>query len=553
MGLKALQIKKLESLYRRQVNPAQIVSPELAHFLGQLSQELNRQIGLLINRQGGIETVILGTDQSLVIPPVSQSRAGYGRLKGLRLLHTHLKGEAISEEDKMDLALLRLDMVTVIGINKYGQAQWLYTAHLRPDNPEGKQFMLLEPEQVGQSQVDVLKMIRSLEDEWGRTVSPRRIRSQGERAILASVTTQPKSSAQESLKELEELARSAGLSVLETVIQSRREINPKFLMGKDRLSSLSIRALQLGATVLVFDQDLNPSQVRSLTDFTELKVIDRTQLILDIFAQRARTREGKLQVETAQLKYILPRLVGRDDALSRLTGGIGGRGPGETRLEIDRRRVREKIHRLQKELEAIRGQRKERRRKRNRRELPVISIVGYTNAGKSTLLNTLTHSRLAAEDRYFATLDPTSRRLRLPRDREVIITDTVGFIKNLPKDLITAFRATLEELEEADLLLHVIDVANPRFEEQVAVVENQLAQLELSQIPMVRVFNKSDLVSPEYARTLCARYQAVPVCALREETLTELLAVIEKKIGLPSRGEMPIGSAVSPDSEIREF
>jgi GTPase len=450
-----------------------------------------------------------------------------GRLKGLRLLHTHLKGEPISEEDKMDLALLRLDMITAMGINKNGQAQWLYTAHLLPDNPEGKQLMILEPEQVGQSQVDVIGLIRSLEEEWGRKIASKKIRSQQERAILVSVTTQPRAAAQESMKELEELARSAGLEILETVIQSRKEISPKFLMGKDRLSSLSIRALQLGATLLVFDQDLNPTQVSSLTDFTDLKVIDRTQLILDIFAQRARTREGRLQVEMAQLKYILPRLKGRDDALSRLTGGIGGRGPGETRLEIDRRRIREKIHRLQKELEAIRTQRKQRRGKRNRRELPVISIVGYTNAGKSTLLNTLTHSRLWAEDRYFATLDPTSRRLRLPRDREVIITDTVGFIKNLPKDLLTAFRATLEELEEADLLLHVVDVSNTQFEKQMEVVEELLTELELSQIPVVRVFNKVDLVAREYALTQCARYQAIPVCALQENTFGEFLEAIE--------------------------
>jgi GTPase len=438
-----------------------------------------------------------------------------------------LKGEPISEEDKMDLALLRLDMITAMGINKNGQAQWLYTAHLLPDNPEGKQLIILEPEQVGQSQVDVIGLIRSLEEEWGRKIASKKIRSQEERAILVSVTTQPRAAAQESMKELEELARSAGLEILETVIQSRKEISPKFLMGKDRLSSLSIRSLQLGATLLVFDQDLNPSQVSSLTDFTDLKVIDRTQLILDIFAQRARTREGRLQVEMAQLKYILPRLKGRDDALSRLTGGIGGRGPGETRLEIDRRRVREKIHRLQKELEAIRTQRRQRRGKRNRRELPVISIVGYTNAGKSSLLNTLTHSRLWAEDRYFATLDPTSRRLRLPRDREVIITDTVGFIKNLPKDLLTAFRATLEELEEADLLLHVVDVSNTQFEKQMEVVEELLTELELSQIPTVRVFNKVDLVSGEYARSQCLRYQAIPVCALQEETFKEFLEAIE--------------------------
>lgn len=484
--------------------------------------------------------MILGNDQSIVIPQLSQFRAGLGRLKGLRLLHTHLNGEPITEEDKMDLALLRLDMVTAIGLNKQGQAQWLYSAHLLPDNPEGRQWMILEPEPVGQSQVDVIGLVRSLEEEWSKKIASKTIETRKERAILVSVTTQPRAVAQESLKELEELARSAGLGVLETVIQTRKGISPKFLMGKDRLSRLSIRALQLGVTMLVFDQDLNPSQVRSLTDFTELKVVDRTQLILDIFAQRARTREGKLQVEMAQLKYILPRLVGRDDALSRLTGGIGGRGPGETRLEIDRRRIREKIHRLQKALEAIRAQRKQRRGKRNRRDLPVISIVGYTNVGKSSLLNTLTHSRLVAENRYFATLDPTSRRLRLPRDREVIITDTVGFIKNLPKDLLAAFRATLEELEEADLLLHVIDISNPRFEEQLTIVENLLTELELSRIPVVRVFNKVDMVSLEYARTQCDRYQAIPVSALKEETLGELLAAMEQTIPVSNRDLHPL-------------
>jgi GTPase len=443
----------------------------------------------------------------------------------------------------MDLALLRLDMVTAIGINFYGQAQWLYSSHLLPDNPDGRKWIILEPERVGQSQVDVLKLVHSLEEEWGRRIAPQKMKTKGkavgERAILISISSRPKAAAQESMKELQELARSAGLMVLETMIQFRKEIRPKFLMGKDRLSLLSIRALQLGATMLVFDQDLNPSQVRSLTDFTELKVIDRTQLILDIFAQRARTREGKLQVEMAQLKYILPRLVGRDDALSRLTGGIGGRGPGETRLEIDRRRVREKIHRLQKELEAIRTQRRQRRGKRNRLSIPVVSIVGYTNAGKSTLLNTLTHSHLVSEDRYFATLDPTSRRLRLPRERDIIITDTVGFVKNLPKDLLAAFRATLEELEEADLLLHIIDISNPRFEEQMTVVENLLADLDLSRIPMVRVFNKIDLVSKDFVQSQSTRYQAIPISAMGRETLGPLLRAVEKMEGSRSPNMPP--------------
>ncbi len=522
------------------MNPSQIVSPELAHTLAQLSFELNRQIGLLINRKGGIETIILGNDQSLTIPALNEFRTGAGRLKGLRLLHTHLKGEGITEEDRMDLALLQLDLMTALEVDKTGQAQRLYTAHLLPENAEGKEWRLLDPERVGQSQVDVSGLVRSLEEEWGRKLASKKVNPGQERAILVSVTTQSRSAALESLDELAELARSAGLQVVESVIQQRKEIKPKYLMGKDRLSSLSIRALQVGAAVLIFDQDLNPSQVRSITDFTELKVIDRTQLILDIFAQRARTREGKIQVEMAQLKYILPRLVGRDDALSRLTGGIGGRGPGETRLEIDRRRVREKIHRLQKELEAIRAQRKQRRGKRKRRGLPVISIVGYTNAGKSTLLNTLTHSRLTAEDRYFATLDPTSKRLRFPKDREVIITDTVGFIKNLPKDLLAAFGATLEELAEADLLLHVVDLSNPRFEEQMAIVEDLLTQLDLGHIPVVRVFNKIDLVNPEYARIQSNRFQGLAVSALKEETLGELIQRLEKIWEDPARSPVQL-------------
>lgn len=526
-GLKAHQIKKLESLYRRQVPPSQVVSSELAHFLAHLSRDMNRQIGLLINRKGAVETVIVGNDHALFIPPLPPARIGPGRLRGLRLLHTHLKGEELSDEDMTDLALLRLDFITAIGVNRFGQAQRLYSAHMLPDNPEGRQWLILEPEPVGKSVLDVGGLIRALEEEWGRKIAAQAVPSGRERAILLRVTTLPKGAVQESMDELEELARSAGLWVVDKVIQSRKEVNPKFLMSRDRVSSLAVRAMQLGADLLIFDQELNPSQVRSLTDVTDLKVLDRTQLILDIFAQRARTREGKLQVEMAQLKYLLPRLVGRDDALSRLTGGIGGRGPGETRLEIDRRRVRERIHRLQKEWEAIRKQRKQRRSKRKKSGLPVISIVGYTNVGKSTLLNTLTHSRMKAEDLYFATLDPASRRLRFPKDREVIITDTVGFIRHLPPDLLAAFRATLEELEDADLLLHVVDVSHPRFEEQMEVVENLLLDLELQPLPMIRVFNKIDRVSPEFVRRQCERYAAVPVCALKEETLDPLIRALE--------------------------
>jgi GTP-binding protein HflX len=314
------------------------------------------------------------------------------------------------------------------------------------------------------------------------------------------------------------------------VIQHRQRVDSRLLMGKGRLAELVIQALQLGSDLLVFDAELTPAQVRSITDFTELKVIDRTQLILDLFAQRARSREGKLQVEMAQLKYLLPRLRGRDDALSRLTGGIGGRGPGETKLEIDRRRLQERLHRLNRDLDKVRAERKVRREGRKRHQLPILSIIGYTNAGKSTLFNALTNASVLAEDRLFATLDPTSRRLRFPREREVIITDTVGFIQDLPKNLLEAFKATLEELEEADLLIHVIDLSNPRFPEQMAAVDHILSSLDLLDKPMLKVFNKTDLAPPELAALQVRLHQGVAISALDAATLPPLIARLEERV-----------------------
>jgi GTP-binding protein HflX len=288
--------------------------------------------------------------------------------------------------------------------------------------------------------------------------------------------------------------------------------------------------MQEGATIIVFNQELSPTQIRSITDQIELKVIDRTQLILDIFAQRAQTREGKLQVELAQLKYMLPRLIGRNTAMSRLAGGIGGRGPGETKLEIDRRRVRERIGRLEKSLARVRTNRGQQRARRNKRGLPIVSIIGYTNAGKSTLLNTLTNSRVLAENRLFATLDPSSRRLRFPRDTEVIITDTVGFIRDLPGDLMVAFRATLEELESADLLLHVVDISNPRFPGQIEAVERTLRDLNLQHTTVITVLNKKDLVDPELAENISRRHKAVAVSARQRSTLRPLISIMEQAV-----------------------
>ncbi|MFW6126723.1 MAG: GTPase HflX, partial [Thermodesulfobacteriota bacterium] len=452
----------MERLYRRKVPPRDLVTPELARQLAEISREVNRQVGILVNRSGAVTHVIVGDAKGLLIPELPRERGARGRLKGLRLIHTHLDDSSLSQDDLTDLALLRLDAVAALTATPQGLPGGVQLAHLLPHTEDGKNWTMIRAEHVSHLDLDFGHLMESLEEELARSgdgTGP----SGRERAILVGVSAKNRADAEDSMAELTELARSAGLEVAATVIQRRSRTDPRFLMGKGRLTDLVIQALQLGSDLLIFDAELTPAQVRSITDFTELRVLDRTQLILDLFAQRARTREGKLQVEMAQVKYLLPRLRGRDDALSRLTGGIGGRGPGETKLEIDRRRLQERLTRLNRDLNKVRAERKVRREGRKRHQLPILSIIGYTNAGKSTLFNALTHAAVLAEDRLFATLDPTSRRLRFPREREVIITDTVGFIQDLPQNLLEAFKATLEELEEADLLIHVIDLSNPRF------------------------------------------------------------------------------------------
>jgi GTP-binding protein HflX len=343
------------------------------------------------------------------------------------------------------------------------------------------------------------------------------------------------------MEELRELARSAGVVVLDSIVQRRAKLDPRSLIGKGKLDELIIRSLQLGVDAIIFDQNLSPAQVRAINEATDLKIIDRTQLILDIFAQRAQSREGKIQVELAQLKYLLPRLTGSGVEMSRLMGGIGGRGPGETKLEVDRRRVRDRIHLLEKQTEQIRTSRRVQRTQRMRRDLPIISIVGYTNAGKSTLLNALTASTVTAEDRMFATLDPTSRRLRLPRDREVIINDTVGFIRDLPPDLIAAFRATLEEMESSDLLIHLVDASSQQVESHIASVEKILDELKLSGIPRLLVFNKSDLLNADEASNLRQAFDAVMISALNSRTLIPMVDRI---------GEMMQSATVRDDNHL---
>ncbi len=537
-GLKPNQLRRIEKLYTRRIPPHQIVTAEFARQLSELSHETNRQIGALIDRKGYVEYVVVGDARRIELPDFKRVRVAGDRFRGLRFVHTHLRGEELTRDDLTDLALLRLDLMAAIEVDARGGLPGVVrSAHLLPStapelntNGNSKSFAFLDPAVPSQLDVDFLALIEALESEMARNRRTARRASNADRAILVNVSTELLSDAEDSMAELRELAQSARVVVLDEMIQKRQSIDPRTVLGKGKLDELLIRAMQLGADAIIFDRELQAAQVRSISEATDLKVIDRSQLILDIFAQRAQSHEGKIQVELAQLKYMLPRLVmGQNSAFSRLAGGIGGRGPGETKLETDRRRVRDRIHRLEKELAAQSKRREQRRKERRRHEVPTISIVGYTNAGKSTLLNALTQSEVLAESRMFATLDPTTRRLRLPREREVIINDTVGFIRDLPPDLLEAFRSTLEEIAGSRLLIHVVDAANPRWQQQIASVDRILADLEFDRISKLLVFNKVDLID---AADLDAMIRSVSIesgklplaiSATNPKTLTPLL------------------------------
>lgn len=452
--------------------------------------------------------VLAGEAGGIYIPELPRGREANRRLRGLRLLHTHLeagaKGQALlSREDLMDLLFLRLDSLGVLTVDAQGEPLLFQQAHLLPPNPDNTPYRAHAPTAWDRVETDFAAQTAALEEEMARrdeTVqalpSAARAGEAQERCILAHISDLPRAEQESGLAELGELALAAGLTPVGSLLQRRRCGGQAHVLTQNKLAELELLALQGRAGLLVFDLELAPAQLRYLAETTERRVIDRTQLILDIFAGRAGSRAGKLQVELAQLRYRLPRLTRDNRAFDRLTGRIGGRGPGETKLETDRRRLRERINKIEADLRALRRRRAYARDRRGKAGLPSAALVGYTNAGKSTLLNALTGSQTPAEDKLFATLDPSSRRLRLPEEREVILTDTVGFIRSLPKELMEAFRATLEELEDASLLLHVADAAHPELERQSRAVENILLELGLADRPRILILNKMDLLPP---------------------------------------------------------
>ncbi|MBW2273571.1 MAG: GTPase HflX [Deltaproteobacteria bacterium] len=528
-GLKASQARQLERLFRRRLPADCLLNNELARQLTEISRDIRRQVGVLLDRRGAVAHVMVGGPSSIELPDWGRLRAGRGRLRGLRCVHTHLGKEGLTRDDLTDLLLLRLDAMVSVAAREDGLPGLAHIAALQPAGYEGDGIERLSPVPPAQIDIDFQGWIRDREAELARSVRGEEVAG-SERAVLVAVTAGRSGEEFEThLDELRELAFSADVAIVDVVTQQRPRVDPKTVVGQGKLQDLMIRAFQRDVDLVIFDQDLTPTQARNLSARMELRVIDRSQLILDIFAQRATTRDGKLQVELAQLKYRLPRLAQRADvSLSRLAGGIGGRGPGETKLEVDRRRVRDRVARLERELAKLGGQREQRRRRRTRRGVPVLSIVGYTNAGKSTLLRALTGADAHVEDKMFATLDPMSRRLRFPREREVVITDTVGFIRDLPPELVAAFRATLEELNDASLLLHLVDAAAPGAERRIEAVQRVLEEIGLSHIPELLVFNQVDRLPEGVGASIAKRHGGVAVSALEKTGLRELLVKAEE-------------------------
>ena len=494
---------------------------------------------MLIHRSGQVDYVVVGDAGKLMLPDIGRLRAAEGRFRGLRLVHTHVRGEALTRDDLVDLVRLRLDLVCAIQISPRGEVRSLHYAYNIPAEPGEVPYREVGPLPPGQVDVDVTELMSGLEAEFARKTRAREVQAKDGRAILLHVGDKSERDAvrvaKEGIRELRELAYTAGVEVVDTIIQVRERIDPKHVLGKGKLDDVIVRAMQLDAQVLIFDRDLTPVQSSAIAKESDLKVIDRTQLILDIFAQRAESTDGKLQVELAQLKYNMPRLGQKDDSLSRLTGGIGGRGPGETKLEIGRRRAKERVSHLEAQLKKLVRQREQRRSKRTRTGVPTIAVVGYTNAGKSTLLNTLTGSEVLVEDKLFATLDTRSRHLKVGwagyGDREVVITDTVGFIRNLPKDLFAAFRATFEEAADADLLLHVVDASDDAKDEHIDTTNKVLAELGLDDIPTIVVFNKADLLAPFARKLLGKKYpDAVVLSAVERESTRPLLVRLARHL-----------------------
>ena len=504
-GISQVDIKKIEKLYNEKISPESIIQADFAKVIYRLSEKIGRIIGVIISREGGVEEVFVGDKNILYIPNLGRYRMFKGRLRRIRLIATILKDNfELNSDYYTDLQKLRLDMIVGIKeINGNIQAKYAYLVPYTNDINSFSQTEVIN--NLDKTKFNFLDFISNLENELTSNSLSKSFEESDNDIVLIGVYEKDFKRDNESIAELKELAISADYNVLEVIVQ-KREIDPKTILGKGKLEEIMLKCLSLGANTIVFDRELKPSELRNITNITKLRVLDRSMLILDIFAKRATSSEGRLQVELAKLKYELPRILEKHAGLSRLTGGIGSRGPGETKLELGKRRMNDRINALEKKLVEISKRRELRQKKRRLSEIPLVSILGYTNAGKSTLFNALTSSQVETQNKLFATLDTTRGKLCIVGHKNnekfkycnLVLSDTVGFIRDLPSELKTAFKATLDELYDASLLLHVVDASNPDALHQYRAVVEILREMDLGDIPRIVIFNKCDIIDEEF-------------------------------------------------------
>lgn len=535
-GIRDSVIAELHKLYDMQ--SPQLVSQELAVKLADITEYINREISVYITRSGQIIEIAVGDNATVELPSFS-GRRGAGRLSGIRCIHTHPGGNPyLSGVDISALKNNKYDAMVAIGVISpdFTKSELTFGLITGIDSNENYTAECYGPYSIEDAEnINFVNTVSTIERILDKQTGTASLQVMSERAILIGMEWGRNDSlwtVDDSLEELKQLADTAGATVIKKFIQKRPKPDPAFFIGRGKVQELALYAQQENIDLCIFDDELSPAQQRNIESVMGIRILDRTALILDIFAQRARTNEGKLQVELAQLQYTLPRIMGKGLMLSRLGGGIGTRGPGETKLEVDRRRIRDRIAFIKDQIEKVKAVRSLHRSKRKKNNVFEVSLVGYTNAGKSTLLNTLTNSDIYAKDQLFATLDPTTRQLTLPNKQEIIITDTVGFIQRLPHQLIAAFRSTLEVVTEADLLVHVIDVSHELYKEQAAAVHEVLKEIGAETKPVITVYNKIDKLPPDskLADRLALEEDTVCISAAKKLNLETLQQMIESHL-----------------------
>lgn len=543
-GIRNSVIDELKTFYDIRIEGGSLLNTELAMRMADVTDFINREVSVYLSRSGQVLAVAVGNDQSVELPPV-EGRRGTSRLSGVRCVHTHPNGNPnLSGVDISALKNNRFDAMVAIGVTSPNFSESVLTFGMITGIDDNEQYevecygTLTPTEAEGIFFPNLVATVERILDKQSGSASL----AQGtERAIIVGMEYGGGASiigwsAEDSLEELKQLADTAGAEVVARFLQKRPKPDPAFFIGRGKVQELALYVQQENVDLCIFDDELSPAQQRNIEQAMGVRVLDRTALILDIFAQRAHTNEGKLQVELAQLQYTLPRIMGKGLSLSRLGGGIGTRGPGETKLEVDRRRIRDRIAYIKGCISKVKNVRTLQRSGRAKASVPTVSLVGYTNAGKSTLLNTLTNSDIYAQDQLFATLDPTTRQLELPNKQQAILTDTVGFIQRLPHQLVAAFQSTLEEVVEADVLLHVIDVSHELYKEQANAVYHVLEELGAKDKTIITVYNKIDKLpdGSALAERLEKEENSICISAKARLNLDGLLALIAENLKLKS-------------------